>query len=244
MYSSDHSENLWAGQMERLSILFFNLCFFAVLVGSIYADSSATTETLKNDMGDVKTHNLLKDIENDPECSLMNESHMKDAAQLEQHNTVKNPSYLSEASNAFTTSVSPSSSINNTQHSDHIKDQKGNQSDRKQESIVDLSHDILLDPSLTRSIREAEKSDVDYTTASVEDIPDDAKSHGNIERSIDSSLHNSNLEGDLSVAEDRYQSQYPYWYRTQGQFPNERYRANDRREPYRNYLRYPVFPGK
>ncbi|XP_012231916.1 uncharacterized protein [Linepithema humile] len=242
--------------MERLSILFFNLCFFAVLVGSIYADSSATTETSKNgayDIGDVKIHHadLLKSVENDSESSSMNENHVKDAAELGQH-PAKGSSYPNKALDAFTTSVhSPSSSIDDMRHLGRIGNQEGDasRSDRKEESAVDLSHNILLDPSLipARPARQAKKSDVDYTTASIEDIPGDAESHNNVEsRSIDSSLRSSDLEGDLSVAEDRYQSpyqaQYPYWYR--GQFPNQRYRTNDRREPYRNYLRYPVFPGK
>lgn len=248
LHSLDHSENPWTGpEMERISILSFNLCFFAVLVGSLHADSSATTETAKDGAYDVIRHaDLLKNVENDSASSSVNEN-VKDAAQLEKY-PAKGLSYLNKASNALTTSIvrSPNSSVDDTdRHSERIGDQEGDasRSDRKEESAVDLSHDVLLDPTLipARPVRQA-----DYT-ASIEDIPGDAKSHCNVERrNIDSSLRSSDLESDLSVAEDRYQSpyrsQYPYWYR--GQFPNPRYRTNDRREPYRNYLRYPVFPGK
>jgi len=244
--------------MESLSLLFFNLCFFAALVGSIYADSDSTQtiETSKNSAYDMRDDKIYRaDLpKSDSECSSINEHHVKDAAQLGQQ-SAKGPSYLNGATNAFTTLVvhSPSgSSIDDTRHSERIgnREDDASRSDRKEKSAVDLSHDVPLNPNLmpAHPTWQAEKSDVDYrTTASVKDTPGDTKSHGNIKsRSIDSSLRSSDLESDLDAAEDRYQSpyqsQYPYWNR--GQFPNQRYRAGDRREPYRNYLRYPVFPGK
>ncbi|XP_018375093.1 PREDICTED: uncharacterized protein LOC108768902 [Trachymyrmex cornetzi] len=141
----------------------------------------------------------------------------------------KDSLYLNNASNAFTISTGDfsSSNIKNMQHNED----KENDADRKEEPSEDLSsHDILLDPSLlpARLSRQTEKGDVKSNNH------DDS-------RSILSSKWNLNYEGDLSVAEDRYPSAYPYYRR---EFPNQRYRANDRREHYRNDWRHPVFSGK
>lgn len=114
------------------------------------------------------------------------------------------------------------------------------QSEHQREAIETVSsHDILLDPGLiprARLARRAEKSDADY--------PSQKDTSGNAGDSeiIDLSQRGPDREDDLRVAEDRRRFQYPYWYR--GQPANQRYRINDRRDRYRNYLRYPVFPGR
>ncbi|KYM95495.1 hypothetical protein ALC62_13924 [Cyphomyrmex costatus] len=171
---------------------------------------------------------------------------MKNSTQVGEE--AKDPSYLNNASNVSTISTSDFSS-NNIKDTQHLRDNgdKENDADHKEEPSEDLSsHDILLDPSLipARLSRQTEKGNSDYSNLA--SISNDIKfNNHDYSRSV---LPKSNLnyEGDLSMAEDRYSSAYPYWnlyYRRQ--FPNHRYRANDRRERYRNYWRYPpVFSGK
>ncbi|CAL1676360.1 unnamed protein product [Lasius platythorax] len=216
--------------MERLSIFFFSLFSLAVLAESTSAGSSTTTETSRSNGCDArnvieKPHvDLLKSkgVKNDSECSLVNQSHVKAVS----------------FSNNYTKDVQYTKRIEN-------REDDASPSYHKDRSHVDLSsHNIsLLDSSdliSARLSRQVEKSDMDYSNpSSVEDISVEPVVES---ENIGSSQESSDLKGDLGVAEDRYRFQYPYWYR--GQFANQRYRAYDRREPYRNYLRYPVFPGK
>ncbi|XP_018337171.1 PREDICTED: uncharacterized protein LOC108745490 isoform X2 [Trachymyrmex septentrionalis] len=141
----------------------------------------------------------------------------------------KDSLYLNNASNAFTISTGDfsSSNIKDMQYNEN----KENDADRKEEPSEDLSsHDILLDPSLlpARLSRQIEQGDVKSNNH------DDSKS-------VLSSKWNLNYGSDLSVAEDRYPSAYPYYRR---EFSNQRYRANGRKEHYHNYWKYPVFSGK
>ncbi|XP_018299849.1 uncharacterized protein [Mycetomoellerius zeteki] len=203
--------------MERLSVILFSFYSLAILTESMSTGSSAMIETSWDDVHDNST-------------------------QVEEH--AKDPLYLNNASNAFTISTDDfsSSNIKDMEHLRHNED-KENDADRKEEPSEDLSsHDILLDPSLipARLTRQTEKGDVDYSNLA--SISSDVKSNNHDDsRSVLPSKRNLNYEGDLSMAEDRYSSAYPYYRR---EFPNQRYRANDRREPYRNYWRYPVFSGK
>ncbi|KYN28858.1 hypothetical protein ALC57_01822 [Trachymyrmex cornetzi] len=199
--------------MERLSVILFNFYSLAILVESTSTGSLAMIETSWDNVHDVR--DIKKSRRSKAECIVG--EHAKDSL------------YLNNASNAFTISTGDfsSSNIKNMQHNED----KENDADRKEEPSEDLSsHDILLDPSLlpARLSRQTEKGDVKSNNH------DDS-------RSILSSKWNLNYEGDLSVAEDRYPSAYPYYRR---EFPNQRYRANDRREHYRNDWRHPVFSGK
>lgn len=158
--------------------------------------------------------------------------------------------YLNKISDAFTIPAA-SFSNNYTKDAQYAKgtENRGDDastSSHKDESDVDLSsHNVPLDshPDLisARLTRQVEESDnTDYSNpSSVENISAESDVES---ENIGSSQESSDLEGDLGVAEDRYRFQYPYRYRRP--FANQRYRANERREPYRNYLRYPVFPGK
>lgn len=241
--------------MERLSIFFFSLFSLAVLAESTSAGSSTTTETSRSDGCDArnvieKPHvDLLKSkgVKNDSECSLVNQSHVKGTIQIGEQSAAG--LYLNKISDASTI---PAVSFSNNytkdvQYTKRIENREDDASPsyHKDRSDVDLSsHNIpLLDSSdliSARLSRQVEKSDMDYSNpSSVEDISVEPVVES---ENIGSSQESSDFKGDLGVAEDRYRFQYPYWYR--GQFANQRYRAYDRREPYRNYLRYPVFPGK
>ncbi|XP_011050249.1 PREDICTED: uncharacterized protein LOC105143556 [Acromyrmex echinatior] len=200
--------------MERFNIILFNFYSLAILAESTFTGSSAMIETSWDNVYDNST-------------------------QVGEH--VKDSLYLNNASNAFTISTSDFSS-NNIKDMQHNED-KENDADSKEEPSEDLSsHDILLDPSLlsVRLSRQTEKRDANYSNLA--SISSNVKSNNHDDsKSVLSSKWNLNYEGDLSVAEDRYPSAYPYYRK---EFPNQRYRANDRRERYRNYLRYPVFSGK
>jgi len=233
--------------MEHFSVI-FSLCSLTILAGSTPTGSSTTIETLWNNAHDVresKNHhiNLKQNTQNDTKYSLIDENPVKGDTQVGEH--VADPLYLNNASNAFTTSTGDFSSRHkDMQHSRY--NENGEDDAYHTEESVDLSsHDILLDPSLipARLNRQAEKGDADY--ASIESISSDVKfSNHDESRSVVPSKQSLDYEDDLGVAEDRFPL-YPYWnpyYR--GNFPNQRYRANDRREPYSNYWKYPVFPGK
>lgn len=143
--------------------------------------------------------------------------------------------YLNKMSNASTIPT-VSLSDNYTKAVKYVKRIENREDDaspsnhkNRSDDILDLSNIILA-----RLTRQAEKSNTGSSNpSSVENIESE---------NIGSSQERSNLESDLGVAEDRYRFQYPYWNRRQ--FASQRYRANDRREPFRNYLKYPVFPGK
>lgn len=174
---------------------------------------------------------------------------MKNTTQVEKY--VKDPSYLNNTSNASATSTGDFSNYSkDTQHSRHNGSLEGDKYHKDEPSEGLPSHDILLDPGLisARLSRRAEEGDTDYSNpASIENISNDVKSNNYDEsRSAAASKRSLNYKSDLGVAEDRYPPPYPYWnpYYYRGQYPNQGYRINDRREPYRNYWRYPVFPGK
>lgn len=235
--------------MARLSIFCFSLCSLAILAESTPSGSSTTTEILRSHEYDArnvieKPHaDILK--RNDPQGSLVNQSHVKSAIQVGEQSATS--LYLNKISDASTTPI-VSSSDNSTKDTKCIENRKNDASpsNHKDRSDVDLlSHDILLNPFdviSPRVTRQNKKSDMDYSNpSSIENNAELSIENEN----ISSSQKGSDLESDLGVAEDRYRYQYPYRYR--GQFANQRFanhRTNDRREPYRNYLRYPVFPGK
>ncbi|XP_018052298.1 PREDICTED: uncharacterized protein LOC108689852 [Atta colombica] len=158
------------------------------------------------------------------------------STQVEEH--AKDSLYLNNTSNAFTISTGDFSS-NHIKDMQHNED-KENDADRKEEPSEDLSsHDILLDPSLlpARLNRQTEKGEADYSNFA--SISSNVKFNNHDDSVLPSKL---NYENDLSVAEDRYPSTYPYYRK---EFSNQRsIRANNRRERYRNYWRYPVFSGK
>lgn len=244
--------------MTRLSIFYFSLCSLAILAESTLAGSSTTTETSKSNECDArnvieKPHaDILKSksVKNDSQGSLVNQSYVKSAIQIGERSAAG--VYLNKISDASTTPT-VNSSNNSTkvlQYTKCIENRENDASPSNHENRSDvdlLSHDILLNPfdvispHLTRLTRQDRKSDTDYSNPS--SVKNNAELSIDIENeNIGSSQKGSDLEGDLGVAEDRYRFQYPSWYRRQ--FANQRYRTNDRREPYRNYLRYPVFPGK
>lgn len=236
--------------MERFSII-FSLCSLTILAESIPIESS-TIETLWDNahgVRNIENHDLLKptNVQDNTKQLLLDENLMENTTQGEEH--AKNSLHLNETSvtSVISTGDFLSSYINDTQHLKYNESQEV--ANHEKEPSADLSsHDILLDPDLilVRLNRQTKRSNTDYSKpASVENISRDVESNNDENRSIVTLKQNSNPEGDLSVAEDRYQAPNPYWnphYR--GQFPNQRYRTNDRREPYRNYWRYPVFPGK
>ncbi|KAM0734588.1 hypothetical protein ACS0PU_011407 [Formica fusca] len=244
--------------MTRLSIFYFSLCSLAILAESTLAGSSTTTETSRSNECDArnvieKPHaDILKSksVKNDSQGSLVNQSYVKSAIQIDERSAAG--VYLNKISDAATTPT-VNSSNNSTkvlQYTKCIENRENDVSPSNHENRSDvdlLSHDILLNPfdvispHLTRLTRQDRKSDTDYSNPS--SVKNNAELSIDIEsENIGSSQKGSDLEGDLGVAEDRYRFQYPSWY--QRQFANQRYRTNDRREPYRNYLRYPVFPGK
>lgn len=229
-------------KMERFSI-FFGLCSLAILVGSSPTDSSTET-TRSNGYVIGKPHaDILesKSVKNDSESSLVNQSDMKGAAQIGERSAL----HLNEIPNAST--IPTVSFLDDcTKGARCIKrienrEDDASPSNHKNRSNGDLSsHDIFPDIILARLTRQVERSNVDSSNpSSVENISAESVVES---ENIGSSQERSNFKSDLGVAEDRYRFQYPYWYR--GQFANQRYRANDRREPYRSYLKYPVFPGK
>ncbi|XP_071572195.1 uncharacterized protein [Temnothorax nylanderi] len=238
--------------MERFSVIFISLCSLAtILAESMPTGSSTTIETLwdnAHEVGNVENHpaDLLKqkNVQNNTKHLLLDENLVKNTTQVGEH--AKNPLYFNKASTTLTGDFS-SSYIKDTQHLKHNGDREGD--DKEEPSVGLSSYDILLDPSLipARLTRQARKGDADYSNlASSENVSGDVEPNNYDEnRSVISSKRSANLESDLDVAEDRYQPPYPYRYPYyRGQLPNQRYRANDRREPYRNYWRYPVFPGK
>ncbi|KAL0111910.1 hypothetical protein PUN28_013254 [Cardiocondyla obscurior] len=232
--------------MERFV---FGFCSLAILAGLTPTESSTAAETIWNarDVRSTEDHsNLLEpnNAQNDTKHFLLEKSLVDNATQVGEH--TKN---LLTTSATSTENLS-SNYIKDTQHprSNGHRDDDGH---HKEEPFVDLSsHDVLLDPSLIRArlTRQAEKGDaVSSNLASIEKNPRDVRfNNNNKSKSI---LSKRSFKGDLNVAEDSYYQprrpyyQPPYSY-YQKQFPNQRYWANNRREPYRNYWSYPVFPGK
>lgn len=239
--------------MGRLGIL-VSVCSLALLTVQTYADSSATLDISANEshargMADTENHraDLLKskNTRNDTKCLWSNRT--KDAARRgEEH--VKEPFRFDNLSAASAVSNVPSSCDENTQRPKHGGDHEGHvpRANHQQGPAADLSsHDILLDPAGLMPARLARQVEKDGAKGRAKSASIEGTSAGEVGASggIDSSpLRDSDREDDLGVAEDRYRPQYPYWY--QRQFPNQRYQASDRRVPYRNYLRYPVFPGR
>lgn len=214
-------------------------------MGSTSTESSTTTETLRSNECDTRDiieephADILKSksVKNDSDCSLVkNQSDMKDAVQVEEHSAALCLNKISNVSTIPTIS----SSDNYTKDVKYIKQIENQEDNASSSNHKNRSDDILDLPGiiLARLTRQAEKSD-SSNPPSIENISAESDIKN---KNIGSSQEKSNLEGDLGVAEDRYGFQNPYWYR--GQFTNQRYRAYDRREPYRNYLKYPVFPGK
>ncbi|XP_070156397.1 uncharacterized protein [Polyergus mexicanus] len=244
--------------MTRLSIFYFSLCSLAILAESALADSSTTTKISKSNECDARNviekprADILKSksVKNDSQGSLVNQSHVKSAVQTGERSAAG--VYLNKISDTFTTPTvnSSNNSTKVVQYTKCIENRENDASPLNHEdrSNVDLlSHDILLNPfdvippRLTRLTRQNKKGDTDYSNPS--SVENSAELSIDMENeNIGSLQKGSDLENDLGVAEDRYRFQYPPWYRRQ--FANQRYRTNDRREPYRNYLRYPVFPGK
>jgi len=188
--------------------------FFNLCMLAILTGSILAGSTRMEPSTDEDHRAKLKNARSNPECPRSNERHVKGTGSEIGERIAKDPPRFSEAASF-----------------DRIEDFRGEDlrslNGPQRKTVVDpSSHDILLDLGLipARLARRAARGDADYPLR--EDTPGD----------IDSSLRGS----DLGVAEDRYR--YPYWY--QGQFENQRYRANDRRKHYRNYLRYPVFPGR
>lgn len=239
--------------MERFNAIVFILCFLVILAESTPAGSSATLWDNAHDIRDIDNHhtNLLKpqSVQNNTKHLLIDENPVKNTTQVGEY--AKDSSYLNKTSDSSTASTGDFSSsyIKDTLHSRHNGDREGDAYHKEGPSVDLSSYDILLDPSLilARLSRQAGKSDTHYSNlASIKNISRNIESSNHNEnRNPIPSKRNPNFEDDLGVAEDRYQPPYPYrypYYREQ--FPNQRYRTNDRREPYRNYLRYPVFPGK
>lgn len=231
--------------MERLSVIFLGLCSLAILAGPTPTESSTAVETLWNNARDVRNvedrANLprQKNVQNDTEHLLLDENLTKNVTVVGEHaiDPLK--------TTATSTGYSSSGDMKDTQHLRHNGDQQDDANHKNGPPIGLLSHDILLDPGLisVRLSRQAEKGNSNLASIENHRISSDVTTD-NKTRSVVPSK--STLESDLGVAEDRYQSPYPYWnpyYR--GQFPNQRYQPSYRREPYRsNYWRYPVFPGK
>lgn len=229
-------------QMGRLSVL-FGLCSLAVLTEGMSAGSLVTTETARNDVHDAvekstESHRAdltkPKNTENSSDCPWADRA--KHASQVGEEAT-EDSSHSNKVSNASAIV----DRIEDTKRIGYYEDDVTQRSVRPQVPAVDLSsHDILLDPGLisARLTRQAAENDASYSNpTSVEDTSGDA---GDVESD---GSDDSDVEDDLGLAEDRYRSGYPYWY--QRQFSNQRDRADNRRDPpYRNYLRYPVFPGR
>ncbi|KYN42749.1 hypothetical protein ALC56_02551 [Trachymyrmex septentrionalis] len=229
--------------MERLSIILFNFYSLAILAESMSTRSSTMIETSWDNVHDVRNtkksrKSVKQNIQNNTKYPLI-KNPMKNSTQAGEH--TKDSLYLNNASNAFTISTGDfsSSNIKDMQYNEN----KENDADRKEEPSEDLSsHDILLDPSLlpARLSRQIEQGNADYSNLA--SISSDVKSNNHDDsKSVLSSKWNLNYGSDLSVAEDRYPSAYPYYRR---EFSNQRYRANGRKEHYHNYWKYPVFSGK
>lgn len=227
--------------MERLGIL-FGLCTIAILTEITSAGLLATTEAARNDVHEANsTESNRTDLpkwrntNNSTDCSRIDRT--KRGPEVG-GKSAEDPSRSNKVSNASATTVGDP--VEDAQREKHVGCYEGNvaRPDHQQNPPLELSsHDILLDPGLisARLTRQAGRKGA--SGSSIEDNLDDA-----VRGSDDSSRPDSALKDDLGVAEDRYPSMYPYWY--QRQYSNQRYRANDRRDPHRNYLRYPVFPGR
>lgn len=233
--------------MERFNVILFSLCSLAILAGSTPIESSTTIGTSwdnAHDVRNIEDHaNLPKqnNIQNNTTHLPLDEDLVKNAAQVGEYG--RNPLNKTSDVSTASTGYSSSSDMKDTQHLKHNQED-----DHKNRPPIGLLHDILLDPALisARLNRQAEKDSSNLASIANHSISSDVTTKSyNENRSVVPSKSNTSLESDLGVAEDRYQSPYPYWnpyYR--GQFPNQRYQASYRREPYRNYWRYPVFPGK
>ncbi|XP_012528064.1 uncharacterized protein LOC105832027 [Monomorium pharaonis] len=241
--------------MERFSVILFTLCSLAIQAGSTPAGLS-TIETLwdnTRNVSDAENHEavLLKsqNVQNSTKQFLIDEDPVRNTTEIGEY--AKDSSHLKAANVSTTLSSDFSNSYaKDTQHSKHNEDHKDDAYHKEGPAGILSSHDILLDPSLipARLSRQAEKIDVDYSNlASIENISSgiEPNNHDESRKNVVPLKRSSNFEDDLGVAEDRYPPPYPYWNPYyQRQFPNQRYRINDRREPYHNYWRYPVFPGK
>ncbi|XP_032682048.1 uncharacterized protein LOC116849222 [Odontomachus brunneus] len=219
--------------MESFGVLLNVLCCFAILAGPMMVLSApSTTEIPRADAARPSVESSKsKDTEKDPDCPWIHVARAEDAVQADKE--------LSRNS-----SRSEEESAQDARRSKHTGDRRGDgfRLSYQRGPAVDLpSHDTTLPDSGAISARQAKRSTGDYrdypASSSVTSGDDVAR------RSIDSSRQRgSGFKDDLGIAEYRFPPQNPYWY--QRQYSNQRYRPNDRRDPYRNYLRYPVFPGR
>ncbi|XP_011140435.1 uncharacterized protein LOC105183778 [Harpegnathos saltator] len=232
--------------MARLGSLFrlgsvLLLCSFAILTGLVFSvPSASTTDTPKIKDAARRIVDPFKsgNTENDPDCRWMHVDHLKDV----------DPHTEKEHTKDSHTSRFEEGSVEDARPSRHTGDRREGDVPRPsylRETAVDLSlpdMSAVPGPISARTANQAEGRARDYgnpASSSIRNTPEDDVER----RSIDSSRRrDANFEEDIELAEDRYRSQYPYWY--QRQYPNQRYRVNDKRGPYRNYLRYPVFPGR
>ncbi|XP_014470136.1 PREDICTED: uncharacterized protein LOC106742060 [Dinoponera quadriceps] len=215
--------------MARLSVLFSVLCSFAILA-AFPASLASTTENPRGNA--VHRTGPSKNTEDESDCPWSHVGHVEKAYQAGEEFT-KDSSRFNEG---------PSEKVRRSRYSEGRREDDVSRSSHQRRPVVDLSsHDILPNPDLI-SASQAGKSTGDHGNPA---SPVKSTFGDDVERrSIDSLRRRGpDLQDDIAVAEDRYRPQYPYRY--QQQYPNQRYRANDRRDPYRNnYLRYPVFPGR
>lgn len=217
-------------EMESLGVLLGVLCCFAILAGPVVVLSAPSTTEIPraNAARPSLEPSKPKNTENDPDCPWIHVAGVEDTVQAERELTRDS-------------SRSKEESVQDARRSKHAGDPRGDgppRSSRHRGPAVDLSsHDTTLPDSSAISARQAKRSTWDYRDYPAASGDDVAR------RSIDSSRRwGSDPKDDLGIAEYRYPPQYPYWYQRQN--PNQRYRPNDRKDPYRNYLRYPVFPGR
>lgn len=222
-------------EMERLGVLFSVLCSFAILTGpALSAPSASTTEISKVDAARRMDPLEAKNTRNDPDCPWLHVGHAGGEVQVERKLTGES-------------TRSKEGSVQRARRSRRIGDPREDGVSRSghREPAVDLvSHDTLSvsDQLSARTTRRTARSTRDYRNPASSSVSN-TSGDGVDRRSIDSSPRSgSDLKDDIGTAEDRYPSPYPYWY--QRQYADRRYWPNDRRGPYRNYSRYPVFPGR
>lgn len=242
--------------MERFSIVVSFCCTLAIFtVSEIACLPAATIEASKYDtfdLRDVENRTVLSKKTRVERSITIDADHATDAKQNGNKTEAGDTSCFDKMSNGSSVTDRSGCVKENTKHEGNTSriessyDQTG--------SSVDLSsHDILLDPIAIRAKRQAETNEADFSSnialQNETSVSNDTETD---DENINSSRWSSRtLENDLRVAEDRYP---PYWYQQQSRYPspypshqrqywNQRYR-NDRPEPYRNYPRYPVFPGK
>lgn len=221
-------------EMKRPSVILVGIvCCAAILAESVFSAPS-TTEMPVEDAA--RPADSSKDAGNHPHCPRSHVGHAEATVQAERRHRRDssgiNEGSVEDARRSKDTGLGRRGDA--VSRSRHLKG-----------SAEDLSsRDILPDPGVvsTRTARQAGSSIRDYEgpRPSVKSTSGDDVA---ARRNIGSPRRGSDSKDDIGVAEDRYsRPQYPYW--QQRQYPNQRYRANDRRDPYRNYPRYPVFPGR